>query len=142
MLSSSPFIIIWMACLTDSSYLLISMGFIPASTSNASKLAVPGTPKTRFSNAAQLLICHTAAAYSNCGVTKALYSCSIHFAFIASVSFTFLNNIGTLLGTTFNAFCSSFYVCYSKFIFSSRVTPSNFGVRSCLIVWSFMVKLY
>ena len=77
---SPDFIIILAACLIASSSLLIHKGLTPASTSSASKPAVPGILKhitspflCIFSKKQLSPTCQTAAAYSNCGVIRALY---------------------------------------------------------------------
>ena len=126
---SSSFVIILAACLTASSSRLRSSGLTPASTSNASTPAVPGIPRHKakpflciFSKEPQLPTCHTGAAYSSWGTTKALYSCNIQLVLIISVSLTFLKESSDL-----NAFLSTSSICFSNFNFSSNVTPRILG---------------
>ena len=120
---SFSFDIIFAACRIASSSLLNSNGLTPASTSSASRPAVPGTPKhiarpflCIFSRGEQLPICQTGAAYSICGTTNALYSCNIQLGFMTSVSLTLLNESNDRV-----AFLSTFSICFSNLSFSSNV---------------------
>ena len=93
---SSDFFIILAACLIASSSLLIHKGLTPASTSCASKPAVPGilshiASPFLFSKMLLSPTCQTAAAYSNYGVIRDLYNCIMHLVLTTSVSFTLLS---------------------------------------------------